>query len=484
MQSIQRAINYIEANLLEDSLDNESVANHIYSSSANFQRTFRVVTGITVGEYIRCRRLSLAGMELTGSDIRVIDAALKYGYDTPESFTKAFVRFHGVTPSESRRSPGSLKNFAPIFLRIEIQGGYKMNTKMISNLPPMVNSWFGENYHFNGAARYVLGCLGEMSMADYSLFAGITGDIFVQAYPLNGEIKGDGASDYYLGLKNFPSVFEKVGYAADSFSERELWNNREYYVRKITDSIDRGIPIIWYHPGDMGAIVGYEADRNTFFFLSGDKTEPDRLVLSDDFFQKEEHGGHLDYCGWIVISGQRYEVSLKDVYREAIMHLPDLLTTKTDEYTLGAEAFRAWAGDIENGKFDSIKPEDFDGNFLIYEIFVVNLATNSGGCQSFLEKAQELNPDLSFLEAIRKQYRIMNYLWNGGHWIKDVLTPKEREEMMRLYGDYNLESLGGSFGCKLDTLQDKEKRGPIVKQLRRFADCVDEVVRVLDANCG
>jgi hypothetical protein len=129
-----------------------------------------------------------------------------------------------------------------------------------------------------------------------------------------------------------------------------------------------------------------------------------------------------------------------------------------------------------------MKPEEFNGNYFAYEVYVVNLATNSGGCQAFFEKAQEMNPDFTFLEDVRKQYRITNYLWNGGHWVKDVHSPEEREEMVRLYGDCNLESLGGSFGCKLATLQDKEKRAPIVKQLRRFADCMDEVVRILNEN--
>jgi len=127
-------------------------------------------------------------------------------------------------------------------------------------------------------------------------------------------------------------------------------------------------------------------------------------------------------------------------------------------------------------------PEYFSSEYFAYEIYVVNMATNSGGCQSFLEKAQELNPDFTFLEDVRKQYRITNYLWNGGYWIKDVHSPEEREEMKRLYGGETLESLGGAFGCKLETLQDKEKREPIVRQIRRCADCIDEVVRILNEN--
>ena len=70
----------------------------------HFHRLFSMITGITANEYIRNRKLSMAGQELIMSNKKVIDVAMKYGYDSPESFTKAFARFHGVTPSVARRS--------------------------------------------------------------------------------------------------------------------------------------------------------------------------------------------------------------------------------------------------------------------------------------------------------------------------------------------------------------------------------------------
>lgn len=81
VQGMQRAIGYIEQNLL-DELKMEEIAGEAYSSSANFQRTFYIITGMTVGDYIRNRRLSLAGQELCQTKCRALDAALKYGYET------------------------------------------------------------------------------------------------------------------------------------------------------------------------------------------------------------------------------------------------------------------------------------------------------------------------------------------------------------------------------------------------------------------
>lgn len=97
---VQKALNFIEENLQED-INAERIAQNVYASSAYFQKIFSIVTGYPVGDYIRNRRLSLAGEEIAGGKIKVIDVALKYGYESPESFTKAFARFHGITPSSA-----------------------------------------------------------------------------------------------------------------------------------------------------------------------------------------------------------------------------------------------------------------------------------------------------------------------------------------------------------------------------------------------
>ena len=107
---LQCAINYIEDNLT-CKLDYEEIAKHAFASSFHFQRVFGILCGYTLGEYIRNRRLTLAGSELASSDIKVIDAAVKFGYDSPESFGRAFSKFHGVTPSQAR-VPGSNPKWA------------------------------------------------------------------------------------------------------------------------------------------------------------------------------------------------------------------------------------------------------------------------------------------------------------------------------------------------------------------------------------
>lgn len=126
---MQKAIDYIEANLTEE-IDYEKVAAESFSSTYHFQRVFSILCGYTLGEYIRLRRLSLAGAELANGKEKVIDIALKYGYDSPDSFAKAFQKFHGITPSQARADGSKLKSFSRLSIKISLEGGSTMNYRI------------------------------------------------------------------------------------------------------------------------------------------------------------------------------------------------------------------------------------------------------------------------------------------------------------------------------------------------------------------
>lgn len=126
---IQNAINYIEDHITEE-LDYEQIARESFSSSFHFQRVFGILCGYTLGEYIRQRRLSLAGAELARSHGKVLDIALKYGYDSPESFNKAFQKFHGITPSQARLPGAPLRSFSRLSIKISLEGGSVMNYRI------------------------------------------------------------------------------------------------------------------------------------------------------------------------------------------------------------------------------------------------------------------------------------------------------------------------------------------------------------------
>ncbi|WP_445506536.1 AraC family transcriptional regulator [Niallia sp. 03190] len=130
LEGLQRAITYIEEHL-EDAIDLEEVAKQANVSSFHFQRTFSVLTDISIGEYIRRRRLTLAAQEIIKTNGKVIKLAYKYGYDTPESFTKAYKKQHGVTPSDTKKGIGKLKVYNPLMIHVSLKGAEPMNVKVI-----------------------------------------------------------------------------------------------------------------------------------------------------------------------------------------------------------------------------------------------------------------------------------------------------------------------------------------------------------------
>ena len=129
VKTIEDAIEYIERNITED-LTAGRIAREVNISAFYFQRGFSMLCGYTVGEYVRMRRLSIAGEELLASDVKVIDLAMKYGYDSPDSFTKAFTRFHGSTPTDVRRGGAMLKSFAPLHIKLTLDGGSTMEYRI------------------------------------------------------------------------------------------------------------------------------------------------------------------------------------------------------------------------------------------------------------------------------------------------------------------------------------------------------------------
>ncbi|MEH7308872.1 AraC family transcriptional regulator, partial [Neobacillus drentensis] len=96
----------------------------------HFKRMFSFLAGITLSEYIRRRRLSLAAFEFNNSNIKIIDVAMKYGYSSPDSFTRAFQNLHGVTPSEARNNGQQLKTYPLMTFQLSIRGGNEMNYRI------------------------------------------------------------------------------------------------------------------------------------------------------------------------------------------------------------------------------------------------------------------------------------------------------------------------------------------------------------------
>lgn len=221
---IQNAIDYIEGHLTEE-IDYEEVAKQSLSSSYHFQRVFGILCGYTLGEYIRFRRLSLAGAELTNGRAKVIDVALKYGYDSPDSFAKAFRNFHGITPSEARTNGSMLKSFSRLSIQILLKGGNTMNYR-IEEKPEMILTGYKrrfsgvpgeraeqekEMYVTTRPLQYILGALSGDSVSNFDIITNIddNGYDFYIASQLTEYNRNNLDKDEVLG-KEFAGYYENI----------------------------------------------------------------------------------------------------------------------------------------------------------------------------------------------------------------------------------------------------------------------------------
>jgi len=130
IEYLNHAIDYIEENITQ-TLEVEEIAKRALLSKYYFQRVFHAVTGVTVTDYIRNRKLTLAAEELVTTDKSVTEIAMDYGYESTDAFTKAFRRLHGVTPSLMRRGEVQLKSFPRMSLQVHIIGESEMRYRIV-----------------------------------------------------------------------------------------------------------------------------------------------------------------------------------------------------------------------------------------------------------------------------------------------------------------------------------------------------------------
>ena len=346
----------------------------------------------------------------------------------------------------------------------------KQSNNMIPDIHRLITSEYGENYWFDGCARYVMESVGEYTGEPdfgYCFFAGLTGDVLAQVYSY-GVYMGEGVSACSAvreGGSYFERIFEKCGYAGTFVAAQQLAANKEMYIQTLITYIDKGVPVITFTYGGppMGVYVGYEEYGKILLFLTGDRTEPERIPVDRIIDSNEECPSTAK--GWFFIGEKKRKVSLRQLYRDIIFDMPKLLTVKNEEYCFGPEAFRAWAEGIENGKLDSMKPEEFDDGWAVHVSNICNMATNGSCSSAFFRRVMELNPDLTFLDEVIRLYERTAQIWNNDN-------------------GNDLEALGGGFNVTLQNLQDESRRVRIAAKIKEAAECMDRVLSILDENLG
>ncbi len=123
------AVRYLEDHLTEET-DYKALGRIACCSSYHFQRMFAYMAGVPLSEYIRRRRMSLAAADLLGRDMKIVDAAAKYGYSSPTAFNRAFQSVHGIAPSAVKNGGVSVKSFPPVTFKITVKGVEEMNYRI------------------------------------------------------------------------------------------------------------------------------------------------------------------------------------------------------------------------------------------------------------------------------------------------------------------------------------------------------------------
>jgi len=468
------AIDYIEKNITAE-IDYNIIAQKASCSVYNFQRLFSFILNMPLSEYIRCRRLTLAAMEIQNSDIKIVDLAIKYGYDSHEAFSRAFYKFHGVVPSAAKKKGVILQYCSRASFKIIISGGIKMHSyitgkesQTLYNIRELLNGMKGHNYGLPDCVKFILERTGwNDEKPDFWDIAAITGDTIAQVYNQNITTSCEYCvSGYLAGPEHIAYVFDTFGYNHEYVKTEQINANKEYYMKKIVEYIEKGIPVlvktnlndipVW--ESDVGTyclIVGYENNGQIIKLLFGGTDPVDYDITVEN---------KLDL---IFIGEKQREVTLEELYIKAIKKMPHWLTLpECNGMFFGAAAYRKWADDIEAGRFadDNLHAMNWEN----YGVYVCNLATSGGMPEYIFIKLAEMNPIYSKLAPLGD--KIQKLLPNEGYMEGRNMLWVQLEEL----------NAGMDMGQVKKTMRDKEKRSKVAALLRDYADRLDKAVELME----
>jgi len=429
IKEMQGAIGFIEDRLTE-ALSMEDIARSANSSSANFQRIFSIVTGMTAGDYIRFRRLSLAGQELLSSGEKVLDIALKYGYETAESFTKAFTRFHGVTPSAARRQASGLQYFAPLAINIDVTGGFTMQRKLVPNVPEIP-------YDGNNAAFFItlleatLKGLGED--CDKAKLTALSGEGNRFCWTDGAWVFGNEVTQSIneTPFETESRVLSAIGWKAKyvtvqrggdgSFMNTDVAQIRRDFV----SAIDRGFPVliryIEHADCDLNVFFGYEDGGQKIIgynYNNGYKpgvSQPHDVTVPVTWEHWENN-----LAGYILLQEKAVTVSERDtalsVFRFASEHARE--TGEIRRKKIGFAAWESFLYHLEHDDFSKLSSGEAKNRFIIYCDALCQIDARKGALPYYRSLARQFPEWRNQLETASKALEECasygGFLWKHG----------------------------------------------------------------------
>lgn len=305
----------------------------------------------------------------------------------------------------------------------------------------------GENYPFSACMKKLMEVLGaDQGLYTYGFFAGLSGDDFIMCYGNNG-LYNDCVSVCEDAETFLARTFGRIGLRYELASPAQWKRDPEALKKKLQSFIDRGVPVLV--KGAMGKgmnfdlAFAYEENGEVFSVTCGDPKHNQTCRLA-------ESGS-----AFIFIDSLPQIEDIAQVYRESMLQIPQLMRARTAAgVDFGANAYRRWADDLENGRYESLIPEEFE-SWGDWCVFVCNLATNARHGADFLARAYVYNPDMPGI-------------------LRFLALLDRNEDLWR-----ELERLGTGLNVTLEALQNPDTRRKTVETIRRFIPLNQQMEREL-----
>jgi len=342
-----------------------------------------------------------------------------------------------------------------------------MKDNKLSGIRELFDGMKGHNFGLPDCFKFILERVGAGEKPDFWDIGAVSGDTVAQVYNSNPSTRCDySVSGHLAGAGHIAYVFDALGYAHEYAEAGKVNSDKAPYLKKIAAYIDKGVPVLAIT--NINDVPAWDSDVGTYCLIVGyeNSDQKIKLLIGGTTVIDYDMSGEVKLDLAFIGEKQR-EVPLEELYINAIRKMPGWLTRpKHNGVFFGSGAYRAWAGDIEAGRFENMDKYKLWDN---YGVYVCNLATRGGEPTFLFRKLAEMNPEYSGLAVL------------GGK-IQELLpceTPTGGRSLLWI----KLEELEG--GMNMDevkiTMCDREKRTAVASALRDYAGCLDKAVELLNA---
>jgi len=318
-------------------------------------------------------------------------------------------------------------------------------SNILSHIRPHIFNWQGENFPFNGCIRYFMECAGREDISNFWLSAHVTGDAYMFVYSTDGNRLSNSCLTERIVIdydKNyFDNIFDIYGYEYTYVDGKQVNENKEMYIEKIMDYIDKGLPVFTY--GWWRPICGYEDGGKVLLMLHWDNTTPVKVNTENYNFES-----------LLFIGDKIKDVTFDEIYNNAIEQIPQIYNMELPNTYLGHKGLYKWADDVESGAYLSTNPNIDQWK----EAYIANLATNCFGEKFGMEHVADFPiPQDANWDFIKEMSEIV-------------------AAMKKAYDE--LEAVGGAFNITLENLQNEDSRKLIAEKIRGIGAVQERVLDV------